>query len=135
MPLGLPAIFSNIFQKKIKEPDHQPDLEALYAFHTIIMILSLIQSEKEIPKERIKHGSTELKIVDALAAIIIWEHGVVAVVANPPDGSGTTEVFASVTDSMNQLTIPQPSSHDGFLNTCLSFLTAQNPRRVDKRNL
>jgi len=73
-------------------------------------MLSLIRSEKQIPDERRKHGSQELKIVDALAAIIIREHGVAAVAANP-GGSGQIEVFTTV-----------------------SFLVAQNPRKLKKKN-
>ena len=126
------SLFSKIFEKKIKEPDQQPDLEAHYAFRTIITMLSLIRSEKGIHEERVKHGYKELKIVDALAAVIIREHGVGAVVVNPSDGSGTIEVFASVTYPKDQLIIPQPSG-GSFLDTCLSFLTAQNPRRKDSK--
>ena len=73
-------------------------------------MLSLIRSEKQIPDERRKHGSQELKIVDALAAIIIREHGVAAVAANS-GGSGQIEVFTTV-----------------------SFLVAQNPRKLKKKN-
>ena len=80
---GLPVIFAKIFKKKTEEPSSQPNLEALYAFRTIITMISLIRSEKRIPEEQIKHGSRALKIVDALAAIIIREHGVAAVAANP----------------------------------------------------
>jgi hypothetical protein len=74
--LRLPAIFAKIFEKKTQEPDHQDELEALYAFRTIITMISLIRSAKRIPKKWIKNGSRELKVVDALAAIVIREHGV-----------------------------------------------------------
>jgi hypothetical protein len=108
----LPALFRGIFKKKIKEINHQPDLEALYAFRTIITMLSLIRSAKAISNKQGRHGFKELKIVDALAAIIIREHGVAAVAAEAPDGSGTIQVFTSV-----------------------SFFVAQNPCRTDKKNL
>jgi hypothetical protein len=75
MRFRMPTIFAKIFDRKIKEAP-QADLEALYAFRTIITMISLIRSAKRIPEERIKHASKELKIVDALAAIIIREHGV-----------------------------------------------------------
>jgi len=107
----LPTFFRRIFEKKITADTHQPDLDALYAFRTIITMLSLIRSEKETPKEQVKHGSKELKIVDSLAAVIIREHGVAAVAAVAPDNSGAIQVFTSV-----------------------SFLVAQNPRRVERRN-
>jgi hypothetical protein len=111
MVFRLQSLFAQIFEKKTKEPDHQPH-DALYAFRTIITMLSLIQSEKRISEERIKrHSSQELKIVDALAAIIIRENGVAAVAANPPDGSGTIQVFTSV-----------------------SFWVAQNPREPERKN-
>jgi hypothetical protein len=105
----LPAIFAKIFEKKTRELNPQADLEALYAFRTIITMISLIRSAKRIPEKRFKDGSRELKIVDALAAIVIREHGVAAVASNPDSGSGRVEVFTSV-----------------------SFVLAQNPRKPKK---
>ena len=99
----LPAFFRSIFEKKITADTHQPDLDALYAFRTIITMLSLIRSEKETPKEQVKHGSKELKIVDALAAVIIREHGVAAVAAVAPDNSGAIQVFTSVSFLVAQI--------------------------------
>ncbi len=83
----LSRIFANIFNKKTEEASSQPNLEALYAFRTIITMLSLIRSEKQIPDERRKHGSAN------------------------SGGSGQIEVFTTV-----------------------SFLVAQNPRKLKKKN-
>jgi hypothetical protein len=123
---------------KTQEPDHQADLEALYAFRTIITMISLIRSAKRIAKKRIKNGSRELKVVDALAAIVIREHGVAAVASNPDSGSGRIEIFTSVSFVLVEnpckpiKKIPEASSTDPSIidPTGLEHLKSSKPREL-----
>jgi len=50
--------------------------------------------------------------VDALAAIVIREHGVAAVASNPDSGSGRIEIFTSVLTQNQRKPNPKASSTD-----------------------
>jgi hypothetical protein len=101
-----------LFRGKQKPPvllsDPQPDPPSpVYAFRTITTMLSLIHRSGKLNRDLITNDSKELRILDALAAIIIRKHGVAATaVAVPHEGSRTIQVLTSVSHP-NSYTIPQ----------------------------
>jgi hypothetical protein len=118
--------------KKSKESNASslnPKTEALYAFRTITTMLSLIQSTRGTANNRPKLGHPEkqlLKLLDAFAAVLVRNNGVIAVTAQPPDdGSGNLEVLASYLGIGESLTISQPGQ---FMNIIRNVFISQNPR-------
>jgi len=98
-------------------------------------MLTLIQSGMEITDSSPEEQGLgyELKLLDALAAIIVRQHEIAAVIAKPDDGSGAIQVLASTThlDTRNrELTVPQ--SPGNFINTWWNFLITPNPRNPAK---
>ena len=78
-----------------------PSLESLYAFRTITMMLGRLQSSMYFTEIEWRAGQEDLtkhlKVLDALAAMIIRDYGVAAVMANPVDGSEMIKVlFVSI---------------------------------------
>jgi hypothetical protein len=126
--------------KKSKEPNTsslEPKTEAIYAFRTITTMLSLIHSTR-IDTTRnqsnvASHEKQRLQVLDALAAVLIRNNGVVAVTARGGshdnlDDSGKVEVLASfLGNAGNSLThfISQPALPFGFLR---NIFISQNPR-------
>jgi hypothetical protein len=130
------------FLKKTHEPNqskpisHNSDKrKALRAFRSIALMLSLIQSRKQITgtPRRSRTDKAELRPLDALAAIAIRKHGVAAVVAKTDDGSGDIQVLASFSSDHDKGVLtpptqsPLPSGKYSF-----SFLYALNPCSSEK---
>ncbi len=126
-PIPQPDLISQVFNQK-KENNQDPNLD-LYAFRTIVTMLALLRPQREIPDKREKPDSKKLRILDALAAIITRKHGVAVVVAHPHDDTGTTQVLTR----FNRENRTQFAGD--LLDSCPSFLTAQNPRRLKKKRI
>ena len=118
---------------KPEESKLDPKTEALHAFRTITTMLSLIHrdSTRGTASNRPK-GSQEkhlLQLLDAFAAVLLRNNGVIAVTAQPYDGSGKVEVLTSYFHNEEPLIISQPvSAADRFLNLLRNVFVAQNPR-------
>lgn len=72
-------------------------------------MLSLIQSPSSVSSERedlSKEQRKELNVLDALSALMVRQHEIVAVMSNKFNGSGV-EVLAYVNHSEPALNIPQ----------------------------
>ena len=109
--------------------------ELILAFRTITTMLSYIQ--RQTPSSEAKPRPTdtdqrhELKILNALATLLVRENEVVAVVAKPASHVGSIEVIASphsIRPSV-ALTTSQPGLGDYFWQ----FLTTPNPRHDGPR--
>lgn len=104
-----------------------PKTEALHAFRTITTMLSFIQSTRGTGNQQPKpHGPGKelLKLLDAFAAVLVRNNGVIAVTARPYDGSGEVEVLASYSNE-ESLPISQPRSPGHMLR---NIFISQNPR-------
>ena len=102
--------------------------EALYAFRTIATMLSFIQSTRDTADKRPKYNSEKkrlLKLLDAMAAVLIRNNGVIAVTARPYDGSGRVEALASCTMGNGE---PSTNSTGKFTNILRNIFISQNPR-------
>jgi hypothetical protein len=89
--------------------------DAIFAFRTITTMLALIQSPNEIArtgrKEDLSDKRRELRVLDALAAVAVRQHEIVAVMAKN-DGF-KIEVIVSVNEVGPALNVPQPQNrHD-----------------------
>lgn len=106
------------------ESNHK--IKVLHAFRTITLMLSLVQSPKQITKINPKSDTDRagLKPLDALAAIAIRMHGTAAVVAKSDHESEAIEVLASSSSSARH---PSPSGK--VTSNWINFLTTRNPRR------
>jgi hypothetical protein len=109
-----------------------PKTEALHAFRTISTMLSLIQSTRlrGTAGNRPKSGRQEkqlLQLLDAFAAVLVRNNGVIAVTARPYNVSGKVEVLASYLGNGESLTISQPWSTSQFLNIIRNVFISQNP--------
>jgi hypothetical protein len=127
--------------KKSKDPNVSSldaKTEALHAFRTITTMLSVIQSTRVTAGNEPKFASGShvkhfLQVLDALAAVLIRNNGVVAVTACPQadsDGSGKVEVLASfLGNAEKSLTHPisQPAS-PGAIQFLRNIFISQNPR-------
>ncbi len=107
--------------------------EALYAFRTITTMLSLIHSTRgKATGNRSKPGRGEkelLQLLDAFAAVLLRNNGVIAVTAQPYDGSGIVEVLASYFHNEEPLIISQPASvAEHFMHLLRNTFVVQNPR-------
>lgn len=114
--------------------------EAILAFRTITTMLSLIQSPSKVTNAGRNEPSAlqryDLRVLDALSAIVVREHEIAAVMAKPYDGTDV-QVFASVEAFEPALTIPhqyQPSdSKDSIVWNPLNwFMVTPNPRSPKK---
>lgn len=115
--------------------------KAILAFRTITTILSLIQSGRpttvsasDSGTEQInKNTRHELRVLDALSAVIVRRYEIAAVMTKRYDGS-KIEVLISVNDTSEPvLTFPQQNQHSGKLPGWLQrFIVTPNPRDPDK---
>ena len=93
---------SKLGVKESEEESNAPSLnaktEALHAFRTITTMLLLIQSKRSTAGNWPKLGCQEkilLQLLDAFAAILVRNNGVITITAQPYDSSGKVEVLAS----------------------------------------
>ena len=113
--------------------------EAILAFRTITTMLSMIQSPTEVTKTGQKDTSnaqrSQLRVLDALAAVIIREHGVAAVMAKSYDGD-SIQVLTSVNNLEPALTISQQQQHSeghtGWNLNLVRWFVTPNPRSATK---
>jgi hypothetical protein len=113
------------------------DKDHLHAFRTIITMLSYIQTPNtrsviNTPIATRKEDHRNLRVLDALSAVLIREHEITAVVAKPYDGYNI-QVFASVVDPVNAEPLPQPDAEPASGGQSLgdrlrNFIIAINPR-------
>ncbi len=90
-----------------------PKTEAIYAFRTITTMLLLIHSTRGTTGNQPKLGRQEkelLQLLDAFAAVLLRNNGVIAVTTKPYDNSGKVEVLASYFCNEEPPIIPQPVS-------------------------
>ena len=116
--------------------------DAILAFRTITTMLSLIPSPIKTTsgqKEFTREQRTELRVLDALAGVIVREHEVAAVMAKPYNGFNI-QVIASVNlnNSEPALSITQqgqssPSTGPG--RQLLRWLITPNPRDLARDKL
>ena len=121
---------SELGVKESKE-ESNAKTEALHAFRTITTMLSLIQSKGSTAGNRPKLGHQEkilLQLLDAFAAVLVRNNGVIAVTARPYDGSGKVEILASYLGNGDSLTISQPWSSGPLMNLIRNVFVSQNPR-------
>jgi hypothetical protein len=133
-------ILNNIFQKVLDhfkpntlgKPHHSSSCdkaEDLLAFRTITTMLHFIQSHSSYYTGAIVTATedrNDLRVLDALSAILIRQHKIVAVVAKPYDGPNL-QVIASVICPTNTDSLLQPDA----LTTSFwrRFTVAPNPRK------
>lgn len=105
----------------------------IQAFHTITTMLSFLQSPStQLASESGVIGSTpehreELRILDALSALLIRQHEITAIVAKPYPGYGILQVFVSAV--YPSIAEPSLQPHDkGFWSMFKNFTIAVNPR-------
>jgi hypothetical protein len=116
---------SSTNQLGVKKSNLDPKTEAIYAFRTITTMLSLIHSTRDTAGNRpnFRDGEKQLlRLLDALAVVLLRSNGVIAVTARPYDGSRKVEVLASHLSKGESLTITQPFQ---FLR---NVFISQNPR-------
>jgi hypothetical protein len=117
-------VWETLFQKvlhpfKLNTPEkpqaqHSQKVEDLLAFRTITTILHFLQSESNqyptTPARFTKEDRNDLRVLDALSAILIRQHEIVAVVARPYNGSNlNVQVIASVVSGYPSNTNSLPS--------------------------
>ena len=121
---------SELGVKESKE-ESNTKTEALHSFRTITTMLSLIQSKGSTAGNQPKLGRQEkilLQLLDAFAAVLGRNNGVIAVTAQPYDGSGKVEIPASYLGNGDSLTISQPQSSGPLINLIWNVFVSQNPR-------
>ena len=117
-------------------PDDPQDAQAIYAFRSITTMLAHIHSPTVTTNsgER-KHSSKderrELRLLDALAAVAVREHEIVAAVAKGNAGS-SIQVLVSANSVDPALNIPQ-HSNESWKGPVRWFITP-NPRDRALRN-
>ena len=109
--------------------------EAIYAFRTITTMLSLIQSKRDTACKRQKLGQqeklvhTQLQLLDAFAAVLVRNNGVITVTSKPYNhGSGEVEVLASYMGNGESHITSQPQSTGLIMNIIRNVFVSQNPR-------
>jgi hypothetical protein len=132
----------NSFLRAFNTPQSQPDsvsskTKDLLAFRTIITMLHSLQSPKTIAHSsdtrtgiiRITDDERKtLKVLDAMAAVLVREHEITAVMAGPYDGS-TLQVIASVVHPTDSLLVSDIHSYfQDFWSRMCNFLVSINPR-------
>jgi hypothetical protein len=137
---GGPSFTPGPMASSSKSKEHGPNVpsldaktEAIYAFRTITTMLSLIHSTRRVTsRNHSQHlkGSSQyevLQLLDALSAVLVRSHGVIAVTAQPYDDSGRVEVLTSYLDNGESPshTTSQPKS---ALHALRNVFVSQNPR-------
>jgi hypothetical protein len=116
-----------------KSPQPTQDIKA---FRTIITMMSHIHRLNEPkPGPPSPTGSlaeqAELKVVGALATILVMEHDVVAVAAK--HDTGNFKVYACAHDDPPTCAMPPGAQNfKGILNYLKSFVVTTNPRQANK---
>jgi hypothetical protein len=108
--------------------------DSILAFRTITTMLSYIYRAKtfsDTARSPNRERCQELKILNALATIMVREHEVVAVVAKPPDGSGITQVIACTHLTSYGETLTSTKSEGTWWN----FLATPNARQLGPSTL
>ena len=125
--LNMPAI-----DRTDKSPEPEPTkANDLLAFCTIITMLSHIQSPNNEstntgPIATVKEDRDELRVLDALSAMLSRQHEITAVLAKPYNGSNL-QVFASTTYPSNADPLLQPGAEPSFWSRVWAFTTVTNP--------
>jgi hypothetical protein len=110
-------------------------LEDIKALRTMITMLSQIQLSKQPnlvlnalesrPPAPNETQSRELKVLSALATILVMKHEVVAVVAKHGHGNGgRIEVFACT----DRISVDESTKSSTILDHFFNFVTTMNPR-------
>jgi hypothetical protein len=114
-----------------------PKTEALHAFRTITTMLSLIQSPASSVgnQPKLGHQKKLVKLLDAVAAVLVRNHGIIAVTGrlphdDPDSDSEKVEVLASYSGNEESLTISQPRTTAQFVDSIRNFFVSQNPRNL-----
>jgi hypothetical protein len=113
--------------------------EALQAFHTITAMLSLLQSTRgrdtdSIRQPKLASGTKakeQLQVLDALASVLIRNHGIAAVTARlQADDSGDlkSEVLASFSGNTGKSLTPPTSQQGSLIQFLRKIFITQNPR-------
>jgi hypothetical protein len=112
--------------------------EDIQALRTMITMLTAIQKTgqpiKSLPAElvpsphRTDSQRKELKVLSALATVLVMEHEVVAVVAKNGIGPGGVEEVVACTDSI----VDKESDSEPPKSLLENFIATYNPRKVDK---
>ena len=94
-----------------KSSNHDDTHTAILAFRTVTTMLALIQSPNEIAstgrkEDLLPQQRRQLRVLDALAAVAVRQHEIVAVMSKDYNGFNI-EVIASVNDMDPVLNIPQ----------------------------
>jgi hypothetical protein len=136
------SMFESTKARKPPRPTSTKD-EDLCAFRTIITMLSYLQSPTMRLTTKMEQpfieGRKELRVLDALSAVLIRQHEITAVVAQSTGGSNL-QVLASVTcpSSVDPLLPPSPGAEpDGqglWDRICANFTVAINPRESKINN-
>jgi hypothetical protein len=145
MKLGLWAAINRAIQKvssrsdmpATDRTDNSPEpsptkANDLLAFRTIITMLSHIQSPNNEststgPIATVKEDRDELRVLDALSAMLSRQHEITAVVAKPYYDSDL-QVFVSTTYRSNAEPLFQPGAEPNFWSRVWNFTTITNPR-------
>jgi hypothetical protein len=111
----------------------QAKLHSIKAFRTITTMLNLIPSEHVVTvvdrKTAGGDDDKELKLLNALATLLVRRNEVAAVAVTEHDVSGAIQVIACFHISpSDELTIPQPDSSSRILKF-KNFLATINPRK------
>jgi len=120
-----------------KSPEPSPTkANDLLAFRTIITMLSHIQSPNNEstntgPIATVKEDRDELRVLDALSAMLSRQHEITAVLAKPYDGSNL-QVFVSTTYPSNAepLLYGAEPSTQSFWSRIWNFTAVTNPRDI-----
>jgi hypothetical protein len=123
-----------VFKNTPSQSNAPTKAKYLLAFRTIIKMLSLIQSGRSSaemgPIATGERDCNELRVLDALSAVLVREHEITAVVARPYDGS-TIQVFASVVHPRKAEFLLQDGANSderSLWDRIRNFAIAMNPR-------
>jgi hypothetical protein len=127
-----------------KSSDSENKATDLQAFRMIMTMLDLLEppfgrlsSTEESGRRSVSEDDrTKLKVLDALATLLIRQHEITAVVAKPYDGFNL-QVLASVilnNGNAKNLHQPSPDSESSIWNRVLNnFIVTPNVRRDDQK--
>jgi hypothetical protein len=119
-----------------KDSEEAIKTEALHAFRTIVMMLSLIQSKRVSngnPDVISPKSKEELAILDALACVCVRRNEVVAALSTKhATADRDIQVLLSVFFNKESLTVSQqtPQSSNQVMGNVKSFFVTHNPRKT-----